>query len=612
MISLRTSLLLSVTALTLWASPSFAENNLHGLAMVGTPVMPKDFQHFDYANPNAPKGGTLKQAIVGSFDTLNPFSLKGTATQSLSLVYDRLMIRSWDEPFTLYPLIAESIDVPDDRSSITFHLNPKAKFQDGAPILADDVLFTFKTLKDNGRPNMRNVYKLVTSADKLNDHTIKFTLSADRTKETVMILAMMPVLSEKWWAKQDLNKTILTVPNSTGPYKITSAEVGRRIVLERNPDYWAKDLPSTKGLYNYDRIILNFFKNQTSAFESFKAGDTDIWTDTNAGHWANSYDFPAAKNGNVKREEIAHHRVEKMWGFIFNTKRPPFDDANVRKALSLVLDYDWINKNIFYSQYKTLDSFFPNSALAATGLPSADELQYLTPYKDKLSPDVFGKAWTPPVTGSQAAIRINRLEADKLLSAAGWVVKDGVRVNAKTGEVLDFEIVIGSAEEEKLALAYKRSLAGLGVNVKLRILDATGFQTRLNNYDYDMLLFYWLNTLSPGAEQALYWGCDAAAQKGRFNYAQICNPAIDNIIRHIPNSTSTEDMTSAVRALDRILMSESYIVPLFYTGRDFVASWTKISHPQKPSLYGNVMESWWSQSPSAAKSGQSPKSSNQH
>lgn len=603
MISVAKYFHVSLAFIALSAAPALAADRMHGLAMVGTPSIPDGFTHFNYTNPEAPKGGTFRQAILGNFDTLNPFGLKGTAAQSLNLVYDRLMMRSWDEPFTLYPLIAESVDVPDDRSSITFHLNPKAKFQDGSPILADDVLFSFKILKENGRPNMRNTYKMVSTVTKLDDRNIKFTLSEDRSKETVMILAMMPVLSEKWWSKQDLNKTILTPPNSTGPYKITAVDVGRRIIMERNPDYWAKDLPVAKGQYNFDRIIFNYFKNQTSAFESFKTGDTDIWIDTSPSHWANAYDFPAAKNGNIIREEIAHHRVEKMWGFIFNVSRPPFDDRNVRKALSLALDYDWINKNIFYGQYKILNSFFPNSYLAATGMPDVDELAYLTPYQDKLSADAFGAAWVPPVTGNQSAIRTNRLAADRLLSTAGWVIQNGIRVNAKTKEPLDFEIMIGSAEEEKLALAFKRSLSQLGITVKLRVLDAAAFQSRLSDYDYDMVLYNWQNTLSPGTEQAVYWGCAAAAQKGRFNYARICNPAIDHLISRIPNSRTMDEMTSAVRALDRILMSEHYVIPLFYTGRDFVASWSKISHPAKASLYGNIMESWWS-------AAQTPKSVN--
>lgn len=591
--SLRTSLTLCGLLLSSVSAPVMARE-MHGLAMVGTPSQPESFKHFNYTNPEAPKGGTLRQAILGNFDTLNPFSLKGTAAQSLNLVYDRLMMRSWDEPFTLYPLIAQSVDVPDDRSSITFTLDPRAKFQDGTSITTDDVLFSFNILKENGRPNMRNTYKMVTQVEKIGTHKIKFTLSNDRTKETVMILAMMPVLSQKWWEKQDLNKTILTPPNSTGPYKITEVDVGRRIVMERNPDYWAKDLPVAKGQYNFDRIIFNYFKSQTTAFESFKAGDTDIWIDMNPGHWANAYDFPAAKNGQVVQEEIQHHRVEKIWGFIFNTTRPPFDNRNVRKALSLVLDYDWINKNIFFGQYKTTTSFFPNSYLAATGTPSDAELAHLTPYKDILSPAVFGASWAPPATGTQSAIRANRIAADKLLTSEGWVVKDGMRVNEKTNAPLTFEIMVGAPEEEKLALAFKRSLSSLGINVKLRILDAAAFQSRLSDYDYDMMLYNWQNTLSPGSEQSVYWGCAAASQKGRFNYAQICNPAIDALVAKIPNSQSTEEMTTAVRALDRILMSESYVIPLFHTGRDFVASWGHISHPETPSMYGNIMESWWS------------------
>ncbi len=561
--------------------------------MVGAPMMPEGFSHFNYANPDAPKGGTLHQAILGSFDTINPFGIKGTAAQSLNLVYDRLMMRSWDEPFTLYPLIAESVDVPADRSSITFTLNPKARFQDATPITADDVLYSFATLKDNGRPNMRNTYKLVTRAEKLDDRRVRFTLSADRTQETVMILAMMPVLSKAWWSHQDLNKTILTPPNATGPYKITAIDVGRRLVLERNPDYWAKDLPVAKGLYNFDRIVFDYFRNQTTAFESFKSGNTDIWIDPNPAHWSNAYDFPARHNGHVIQEDIRHGRVEKMWGFIFNSQRPPFDNRDVRKALSLMIDYDWINRNMFYGQYHILTSYFPNASLAATGKPSAGEVALLTPFAKDLPADVFGPSWTPPRTGSQSALRANRMAADTLLTTSGWVIRNGVRVNAKTGAPLQFEILIGSAEEEKLALSFKRSLAQLGVTVTLRTLDTAAFQSRLTDYDYDMVMYNWQNTLSPGTEQAVYWGCAAASQKGRFNYAKICNPAVDALIVRIPNARTTTDMTDAVRALDRVLMAEYYTIPLFYTGRDFVASWTRITHPPTASLYGNIMESWW-------------------
>lgn len=565
----------------------------YGLAMVGQPAMPHGFTHFKYANPDAPKGGTLRQAIIGSFDTLNPYSLKGTAAQSLNLVYDRLMMRSWDEPFTMYPLIAESIEVPDDRSSITFHLNPKATFQDGTPITAEDVLYTFEMLKKNGRPNMRNVYGLVSKVTKMSNKIIRFDLSADRNKETVLILAMMPVLSKAWWKDQDLNKTILTPPKATGPYKITEVDVGRRVVLERNRNYWAKDIPSVKGQYNFDKIIFDYFRSETAAFEAFKSGNVDIWQDMNPNHWQKAYDFPASADGRVKREEIKHGRVEKIWGFIFNSSRPPFDNINVRKALSMMVDYDWINKNIYFRQYKILTSYFPNSHLAAVGDPSAEELELLKPFAKDIPSDVFGAAWTPPATGTQRAMRRNKMQADKILTNAGWIIKNGKRVNAKTGAPMEFEIIIGYPQEEKLALAFKRSLAQLGISVNLRVLDSAAFQSRLTGYEYDMLLYSWQNTLSPGTEQAVYWGCAAAQQKGRFNYAQICNPAIDNLIARIPNAGSTEQMTATVRALDRVLMAEHYTIPLFYMGRDFVASWDGFSHPEVPSLYGNVMETWW-------------------
>ncbi len=565
----------------------------YSLSMVGQPLMPDEFTHFNYANPNAPKGGVLRMGILGNFDTVNPFGLKGVAAQNLNLVYDRLMMRSWDEPFTLYPLIARSIIVPEDRSSITFNLDTRAKFQDGTPITSDDVLYSFETLKTNGRPNMRNTYKLVDRVDVLSKQTIRFNLSAARTNETVMILAMMPVLSKTWWENQDLNKTILTPPNSTGPYKITDIDVGRRLVLERNRNYWAKDIPVAKGQYNFDKIIFDYFKNQTTAFESFKSGEIDIWIDINPGHWATAYDFPAISSGQVRREEIKHGRVERTWGFVFNSQRPPFNSRDVRRALSLILDYDWINKNIFYGQYNIANSFFPNSHLAATGKPSREEIELLQPFTKDLSPEVFTTSWQPPPTGSQKLLRQNRIIADKILNDAGWIIKQGVRVDKKSGKKLSFEILVGSPHEEKLALAYKRSLSQLGIEVRLRVLDTAAFQSRLSDYDYDMILYFWQNTLSPGTEQTVYWGCQAAEEKGRFNYARICHPAVEYLIQKIPNSKTADDMKNNVRALDRVLMSEHYIVPLFYTGRDFVASWAHINHPKTPSLYGNIMETWW-------------------
>ena len=565
--------------------------------MVGQPELSGGMTHFPYANPDAPKGGVLRQAAIGTFDTINPFSLQGKAAQGLNLIYDRLMIQSWDEPFTLYPLIAEKVIVPDDRSSITFILNPNARFSDGTPVTTDDVLFSFTTFREKGRPNMRNVYKLV--ADTITDkdaRSITFKLGEGYNRETVMILAKMPVLPKAWWQDKDFNKTLLEPPVTSGPYRIAGIDVGRRVVFERNPDYWGHDLPVYRGLNNFDRIIYDYFRDGTAAFESFKKGDIDIFTDLDPGHWANAYkDSAAVQSSQIRKESLTHGRVEKMWGFIFNLRRKPFDDMQVRRALGLMLDYDWINRNNFYGQYQPLGSYFPNSDLAANGVPSDEELKILEPYRSTLPPDVFGTAWTPPSSGSQAAMRKNFVTADKILQDAGWVVKDNIRINQKTGEPLRFEILIGTSNDEKIALAFKRNLARLGINVTLRTLDAAAFQDRLMNYDYDMTLYWWLNTLSPGTEQALYWGCAAADQKGRFNYSGLCHPAVEKLIAAIPNAISREEMRVHIRALDRILTWESIAIPLFYSGKDNVAAWQSLHHPEKISLYGNVIEAWWAE-----------------
>lgn len=565
--------------------------------MHGAPKMPGDFTHLDYANPAAPQGGILHQSMTGSFDTLNPFSLKGKSPLGLNYTYDRLMGRSWDEPFTLYPLIAERVEVPDDRSSITFFINPLAKFSDKTPITADDVIFSFNTLKEKGRPNMRTVYKLVTSVEKTGANGVKFTLGPGYDRETVMILAMMPVLSKAYWTGKDFDKTTLTPPVSSGPYKVLSVDPGRRVVYERDRDYWANNLPINKGLYNFDKISVDYFRDENIAFESFKSGGIDLRNETDPGRWTTGYDFPAMSSGKARKEELAHGRVERMWGFIYNMRRAPFDDLNVRKALSLMVDHAWINQNIFHGQYKPLTSFYANSTLAAEGTPSAAELALLDPFKPDLPPEVFGPAWKPQASGTAAANRAAQKEADALLKKAGWIVKDGNRVHEKTGKPLSLEILLGSPDDEKVGLAFKRSLARLGITVNLRTLDAAAFRDRLNTFEYDMTLYFWTNTLSPGTEQMLYWGCDAAKQEGRFNFSGLCSKATDSIARAIPSVTTREDLVAHVRALDRVLTWSHIAIPLFYSGKDFVASQSPYKHPKTVALYGNTVESWWFEPP---------------
>ena len=561
--------------------------------MTGQPKMPPDFTHLDYANPQAPKGGMLRLSATGTFDTLNPFSLKGKSAQGLNLTYDRLMGRSWDEPFTLYPLIAQRVVVPADRSSLEVYVNPKATFQDGSPITADDVIFSFTTLKEKGRPNMRQVYKLVSSIEKIGTNGVRFKLGPGFDRETVMILAMMPVLSKSYWTGKEFDKTTLTAPVTSGPYKAVTIDPGRRVVYERDRTYWARDLPINKGLYNFDRITYDYFRDEAVAFEAFKSSNVDIRTELDPGRWSMAYDFPALKTGQVRKENIKHGRVERTWGFIFNTRRAPFDDLQIRKALSLMIDYTWINQNIFHGQYKPTTSFYPNSELAAIGSPSVAELELLEPFRKDLPPEVFGPAWQMPNSGTPAANRVAQREADALLKNSGWIIRDGKRVNQKTGRPLSFEILLQTADDEKVALSFRRALAKLGINVTLRVLDTAAFRDRLNGFDYDMTLYFWQNTLSPGTEQMIYWGCEAAKQEGRFNFSGICTPATDLLAKGIPSVHTREELIARTRALDRVLTWSHIMIPLFYSGKDMLGVASGLQHPAQTALYGNVMENWW-------------------
>lgn len=574
------------------ATPAKAEV-LYALSMHGTPKYAPDFTHVDYANPDAPKGGTLRQAAIGSYDSLNPYAIKGKAAQGLAYVHDRLMARVWDEAFTMYPLIAEKVDVPEDRSAITFFLNKKATFQDGSPITADDVIFSFETLRDQGRPNMRRVYKLVSKVDKIDDHTVHFALGEGHDRETIMILAMMPVLSKTWWSGRNFDSSTLDTPVASGPYKVATLDPGRSITYERVPNYWAADLPVNKGQYNFNRIVFDYYRDDTVAFEAFKSGQIDLRREWDANKWAKGYDIPAIQSGALVKETLQHGRPERVNSLIFNMRRPPFDDIRVREALGLSLDFKWLNDNLFYGLYKQVNSYYPNSLLAASGMPDDLQLKILEPFKADLPESVFGPAPQPPSTGTPELMRENLRRADELLKDAGWIIKDGKRVNAKTGAPFTFEVLLGSPDDEKLALSFTRGLKRLGITSNVRVLDAAAFLGRLNEYDYDMVLYYWLSTLSPGTEQILYWGCEAAKQPARWNYAGICVPAIDEIAGQIATATTYDDLVAHVRALDRVLLAGKYTIPLYYPGADFVARKKTIHRPETTPLYGMVVETWW-------------------
>lgn len=538
-----------------------------GLAMVGAPKYSARDTHLDYANPNAPKGGTLKQAVIGSFDTLNQFSLKGKAPPILDLTTARLMSRVWDEPFTLYPMIAARADVPEDRSSITFTLDPRAIFHDGSPITADDVLFSFETLREKGRPNMRRIYQLATP-EILSPHKIKFTFGNGYDRETMMIFAMMPVLSKTYWQDKDFAATTLTPPLGSGPYKIETVDPGRKITLKRVENYWAENHLTNKGHYNFDRIIHKYYRDGTAAFEAFKAGNLNLRREWDSGLWHSGYDFPAAADGRVIKETLRHHRPDKVRSFIFNTRRTIFQDIHVREALSLLFDFDWVNKNLFYGAYKEIDSFFPNTPLAANS-----ENKTLPPRKQTM--------------------REKMRRADQLLKEAGWIIKDGVRVHVKTGTPLTFEILLNNASQEKIALSFAQNLKKMGIAPQIRVLDSAAFREQLNNYDFDMALYYWLSTLSPGTEQYLYWSCESAQTPGRWNYAGICEDKIDALAQKIPTAKTRDELVKSVHALDRALMAGHYMIPLYYNPSDNIAHWSNLKHPANTPLYGTVLETWW-------------------
>ena len=546
----------------LFSVPAYAGESF-GLAMVGTPKYSKYDTHLVYANPAAPKGGELKQAATGSFDTLNPYSIKGRAAKGLPLVTDRLMARVWDEPFALYPLIAEHTEMPDDRSSITFYLNPKARFHDGSPITSDDVLFSFETMRESGRPNQRRIYKLA-KASKVGSNIIKFSFGEGYDRETGMIFALMPILSKKYWEGKEFDKTTLEPPLGSGPYKILKAEPGKRIVYERVKDYWAKDLLTNRGHHNFDRIIYEYFRDDTVAFESFKKGDLNLRREWDAGDWNSNYDFSALNKGLVVKDELKHGRPDKVRGFIFNTRRPPFDDIRVRKALNLVFDFDWMNKNYFYNKYRQIDSYFPNTYLA-----------YRLGAEEKLT------------------TRGKLKESNRLLMEAGWTVKSGIRVHEETEEQMSFEILLDNPANEKLALALINNFRKMGIDAKVRVLDSAAFRGRINDYDFDMIQYHWNSTLSPGTEQYLYWSCEAAELSSQWNFAGICDPEIDKLTLSIPTSRSRGELAERTQKLDRKLLEGKYMIPLYYNPEDYVAYWRPLKRPKTTPLYGMVVETWW-------------------
>lgn len=570
---------------------SYAEE-VHGIAMHGKPKYESNFTNLDYVNPNAPKGGVVKFGSYGSFDNLNRVAFKGSKAAGLGYVNDTLMRRVWDEAFTMYGLIAEYVEMPEDRSSITFYLNSKATFHDGSPITRDDVLFSLETFQTKGTPNQKKTYGKVISTEMIGDNGIKMTFVDNEDKELPLIVAgFLPIISKKFYSNIDVTKTFLDIPLGSGPYAIDNVDPGRQITYTRVENYWAKDLPVNKGLYNFDKIIYDYYKDSNVLVEAFKVNEYDFRREYNVKRWLSEYNFKAVQNGDVVLEEMNNDRPVGMNGLVLNTRKEIFNNRKVRLALSYAYDHEWINKTIYQNAYVRTDSYFDNSPLASSGLPSEQELELLNPWKDQLPKEIFTENFVPPSTDGSGNDRTNLLKAKNILEQEGWIIENGKLT--KNGKGFTFEFLIVSPSDEKIALAYQSNLKKLGITMEVRTVDSSQYQARLLNYDFDMIKRYWGVSLSPGNEQQFYWGSEVGKKDGSRNYAGIDSPVVDALIKNLINAIDREELTTAIHALDRVLLWGHYVVPLYHSNKDRIAYWNFFEYPDKIPLYGIVIESWW-------------------
>ncbi len=575
---------------------------LHGIAMHGAPALPADYSHFPYADPSVKKGGRISYGVVGTFDSLNPFVLKGMRTTARgiwdpeygNIFYEALMQRSSDEPFSLYGLLAESVEMDDERHFIQFNINPKARWHDGQAVTPEDVIFSFNLLRDHGRPPYNNRLALVEKMEKVGEHSVRFTFNDKANRETPLIIALgTPILPQHAVNPDTFEQSSLAIPVGSGPYKIKAIRPGEKITYARDPDYWGKDIPSKVGFDNYDEIAVNYFLQDSTLFEAFKKGDVDVYPEGDASHWARAYDFPAAKTGDVVKEVFQPGIPSGMLGFVFNTRRPIFADENVREALSLALDFEWMNKNLFDGAFKRTQSFWQNSELGAFGNAADErELALLGPAKDRIDPAILAGTYAMPVSDGSGADRKILRQSVTLLSKAGYGIKGGKMVDAN-GRPLAFEVMTQTPSQEKMAIAYQRALGLIGIAMTIRTVDDAQYQSRSNSYDYDMIIKAYTSSLSPGAEQANRWASTSRDIPGTFNYAGVADPDIDRMIAALENARGMEDFRAAVRAYDRLLVAGHYVVPLYHIGEQWVARWKRIAYPEKMPLYGYQLPVWF-------------------
>ena len=574
------------------AAPAAAGTVSHGLSLIGDLKYPAGFAHLDYVNPDAPKGGTLRRHAIGTFATFNPFIIKGSAASGIGLIHETLMTSPADEAPAEYGLVAKTVEVPDDLSHVVFELRPEAKFHDGTPITADDVIWTFETLKEKGAPIYPFYYKNVARGVKLGDRRVKFEFAGPPNRELPQITGQLPVLSKAWWSTRDFSKTTLEPPMGSGPYRISSFEAGRFVELERVGDWWGKDLPINVGQYNFDRIRFDYYRDETVALEAFKARRYDLRLENASLTWATGYDFPARREGKVKLEEVPNARPTGMQAFVFNLRRPQFGDPVLRRAMAYAFDFEWSNKHLFYGQYARTKSFFSNSELAARESPSKEELALLEPWRGRIPDEVFAKIYEPPSTDGSGNLRSNLRTALRLLKNAGYRIEDRKLISPVTKAPVAFEILLVSPAFERIVSPFARNLERLGIEAAVRTVDQSQYVNRVRSFDFDMIVGGAGQSESPGNEQRDYWSSAAADRQGSRNVGGIKNPAIDALVEKIVDARNRKEVIAASRALDRVLSWNHYVIPHWHIRVDRLVRWDRFGIPRHPK-YGPDVMSWW-------------------
>lgn len=564
----------------------------HALSLLGEPALPADFAHWPWVDPDAPKGGEITLTALGSYDSFNPYILRGTPAVGVGLVYDTLLKTNQDEASTEYAYLAQWVELPADRMGVTFELHPDARWHDGRPVTADDVVWTFNTLREHGRPFYRAYWGDVTEVVAEGERRVVFRFRSDENRELPLILGQMPVLPRHWWEGKDFSRPTLEPPLGSGPYRVDRFEAGRSVTYRRVEDYWARDLPVQRGQNNFDVMRYEYFRDTTVAFEAFKAGQIDFRTENIARDWATGYDFPAVRQGLVKRDEVRHELPTGMQAFVVNLRRPLFQDRRVREALGQVFDFEWMNANLFYGSYARTTSYFSNSELASSGLPEGRELEILERYRGRVPEEVFTGEFSVPTTDGSGNNREGLRRALALLREAGWQVRDRRLVNAQ-GQRFEFEILLNGPSFERVALPYVQWLQRLGIEARVRTVDPAQYQVRIDSFDYDMTVDVVPQSLSPGNEQRDFFSCEKAQENGSRNVAGICDPVIDELVELVIAAPDREELVHRTRALDRVLLWNHFVVPHWHSRTFRMAWWDKFGRPERNPRYGLGLDAWW-------------------